>query len=110
MTAIDGAPYGQTETGAACTQAAALLNDEFDTSGTPIGFCVHCEHAPCVAGGSTWCAMSPHSSGVWRMEREIAAAVDYAEPHALLLLGLLDTVAFAASSSIRSAKSEGAQS
>lgn len=96
MTTLTGTPYGQTETGAAYTTAAALLNDEFDTSGTPIGFCPLCEHAPCVAGGNTWCAMSPRSSTVWRMEREIEDALGYGSPDALLLRRLLDTVAFIA--------------
>lgn len=60
MSTVTGTPYGQTETGAAYTQAAALLNDEFDTSGTPSDFCPDCEHAPCVAGGVPgFCARRP---------------------------------------------------
>lgn len=34
-------------------------SEVFDTSGTPVMFCIHCEHSPCVAGGGFFCTMDP---------------------------------------------------
>jgi hypothetical protein len=94
MTAVVHGPYEHVG-----AYADLAESEVFDTSGTPIDFCAVCEHAPCVAGGNTWCGMPPRSSTVWRIEKEIEQAVDFTSPHALLLLSLLDTVAVVAASS-----------
>lgn len=78
MAAVAGL-YERSETAAAYVEAAALLNDEFDTGGTPKGFCPHCEHAPCVADHSKYglqnsCGRSPRELSLTRLTYPIFEA------------------------------------
>lgn len=98
MTTLAGTPYGPTETAAAYTQAAALLSDEFDTSGTDRDFCEYCEHAPCIAGAHQYCELWPRAIVAHAMEREIALSSLPWSPHSLALMsatrGLVNATIF----------------
>lgn len=72
-------PYETSETATAYVAASALLNDDFDTAGTPAGFCSSCEHAPCVAefrrfSQDSRCWESPRALSVSRVSWPIHEA------------------------------------
>lgn len=94
MTTVAHGPYEHVG-----AYAELAESEVFDTSDTEISFCTVCEHAPCVAGGLTWCSIPPRVSTYFRYEKEIRDSVDLTAADALLLLGLLELAALVASSS-----------
>ncbi|HWD83301.1 MAG TPA: hypothetical protein VG497_30585 [Kribbella sp.] len=74
-------PNERSETAAAYVEAAALLNDEFDTSGMSESFCADCGHDPCVAEYRRFpipgvCGATPRSLSVGRVVYPIKEAGD----------------------------------
>lgn len=53
------------------------VDGEFwDTTGTTPGFCLDCEHAPCVAGSKFFCSMHPRNIVSAAMHNEICGLLD----------------------------------
>lgn len=51
-------------------------SEVFDTSGVDILFCRHCEHTPCVAGGTSFCTCDPRFITAEHYARTILEAAE----------------------------------